>query len=88
MFQSGTVPACVNEELVTPVFMKGDPFDTANYRPIAVTDPLMRLYAIILNTRLQSYTEQQHLRADTQTGFRPHLSTEHQLFALQTFIDC
>ena len=87
MFQSGTVPACVNEGLVTPVFKKGDPFDTANYRPIAVTDPLMRLYAVILNARLQSYTQQQHLRADTQTGFRPHLPTEHQLFALQTFID-
>ena len=87
MFQAGDVPACVNEGLVTPVFKKGDPFDTANYRPIAVTDPLMRLYAVILNARLQNYTEQQHLRADTQTGFRPHLSTEHQLFALQSFID-
>lgn len=87
MFQAGAVPACVNEGLVTPVFKKGDPFDTANYRPIAVTDPLMRLYAVILNARLQSYTEDQHLRADTQAGFRPHLSTEHQLFALQTFID-
>jgi hypothetical protein len=87
MFQAGAVPACVNEGLVTPVFKKGDPFDTANYRPIAVTDPFTRLYAVILNARLQKYTEEQHLRADTQTGFRPHLSTEHQLFALQTFID-
>ena len=87
LFQAGTVPACVNEGLVTPVFKKGDPFHTANYRPIAVTEPLMRLYAAILNVRLQSFTEQHHLRAATQTGFRPHLSTEHQLFALQSFID-
>ena len=87
MFQAGTMPVCMSEGLVTPVFKEGDPFDTANNKPVAVTDPLMILYAVILNARLQNYIEQTHLKADTQTGFRPHLSTEHQLFALQTFID-
>jgi hypothetical protein len=87
IFLAGTVPACVNEGLVTPVFEKGDPYDIAKYRSISVTEPFMRLYAVILNTGLQSFTEQQHLRVDTQTGFRPHLSTELQLFALQSFTD-
>jgi hypothetical protein len=43
LFRTGTVPDFVNGGLVTPVFKKGDPFDTSNYRPITVTEPLMRL---------------------------------------------
>lgn len=44
-FQVGLIPSEVNGGLVTPVFKKGDPLCTDNYRPIAVTEPIMRLYA-------------------------------------------
>ncbi len=47
----------------------------------------MRLYAGILNTRLLDFTESKSLRAASQAGFRPKLSTVHQLFSLQHFID-
>ena len=86
-FLAGRVPACLNCGLVTPVFKKGDRLDTANYRPIAVTDSILRLYAGVLNARLLNFTEEAGLRVDTQTGFRPGLSTVHHLFTLQHFID-
>ena len=86
-FQSGSIPPDINGGLVTPVFKKGDPLDTGNYRPIAVTEPIMRLYAGILNARVVSFTENNDLRAHTQTGFRPGLATQHNLFALQHMID-
>ena len=86
-FQSGFIPPDINGGLVTPVFKKGDPLDTGNYRPIAVTEPIMRLYAGILNAKVVQYTEDNHLRAATQTGFRPGLATQHNLFALQHMID-
>ena len=76
----------MNPGLITPVFKKGDPFDTANYRPIAVMQPVARLYAGLLNARLMAFTEEHGLRAESQTGFRPGLSTVHQLFALQHFV--
>lgn len=85
-FQVGHVPQSANSSLITPVFKKGDPLDTSNYRPIAVTNPIMRLYAGILNTRLIDFTESRRLRAASQAGFRPKLSTVHQLFSLQHFI--
>ena len=47
-FHAGFVPPEVNSAVVTPVFKKGDRALTSNYRPIAVTTPVMRLYAGIL----------------------------------------
>ena len=81
--QYGFVPPEVNSALVNPVFQKGYralTTLTSNYRPIAVTIPVMRLYAGILNARVQRYTEDQRLRAPSQFGFRPHLSTLHPMF--------
>jgi hypothetical protein len=46
-FQVGHIPSEVNGGLVTPVFKKGDPLCTDIYRPIAVTEPIMRFYADI-----------------------------------------
>ena len=86
-FVVGKVPICLQYALVTPVYKKGDKLNTGNYRPIAVTDSIMRLYASILNARLVSFTGDANLRVETQAGFRPGLSTTHQLFTLQHFID-
>ena len=86
-FQLGFIPSEINGGLVTPVFKKGDPLCTDNYRPIAVTEPIMRLYAHILNARLVKFTEENNLRSHTQSGFRPQLSTLHSIFALQYFVD-
>ena len=86
-FLAGRVPASSNVGLVSPVFKRGDPCSPGSYRPIAVTEPLMRLYASILNARLLQFTEVHGLRAATQTGFRPGLSTLHPLLALQHFVD-
>ncbi len=83
----GHVPDFANLAPVTPIFKKGDTTDTANYRPIAVSEPILRLYANILNARVISLTEECTLRAPSQAGFRPALSTLHPLFALQHLID-
>jgi len=86
-FEAGHLPSHINRSLVKPVFKRGDPGDPANYRPIAVTEPLSRLYAAVLHARLVSFTEECHLRDPTQVGFRPGKSTIHQVFALQHFVD-
>ncbi|DBB05821.1 TPA: hypothetical protein ACH3X3_009834 [Trebouxia sp. C0006] len=86
-FSTGSVPQSWKTSLVTPIFKKGDATDTANYRPIAVGEPLSRLYASILVQRLVHFTEQHDLRSPTQAGYRPEHSTIHQAFVLQHVID-
>ena len=58
MMTSGNVPSSVNLALVTPCHKRGRKDDPNNFRPIAVTHPLMRLYAGLLNTRLLEYIEE------------------------------
>ena len=61
--------------------------DPANYGPIAVGEPLYRLYTIILIDRLVAWSEEHGLRSPVQAGFRPRQSPIHHLFALRHFID-
>ena len=87
MMTSGHAPSSVNLALVTPCHKRGSKDDPNNFRPIAVTHPLMRLYAGLLNTRLIQYTEEHSLRAPSQAGFRPGHSVIHQIFSLQHMVD-
>ena len=73
--------------LVTPIHKKGCTLDTANDRPIAVGEPLYRLYTIVLNRRLVDWSEEHQLRSPTQAGFRPRQFPIHHLFALRHVID-
>ena len=86
-FTAAAIPSAWATSTVTPIHKKGDPTDTANYRPVAVGVPLARLYAGVLNSRLTAYLEAQRLRAQGQAGFRPLRSVGHNLFALQHAID-
>ena len=86
-FAAGTIPISWSTAAVTPLHKKGDPTDTANYRPVAVGVPLARLYASVLNGRVTPYFEAEYLRAQGQAGFRARRSINHNLFALQQIID-
>ena len=86
-FRTGVVPAAANVSLITPIHKRGDATEPGNYRPIAVGEPLLRLFAALLNARLVAYTESMGLRAPMQAGFRPGLSTVHQIFAFQHLVD-
>ena len=87
MMTSGDAPSSVNLALVTPCHKRGRKDDPNNFQPIAVTHPLMRLYAGLLNTWLIEYAEEHGLTAPSQAGFRPGHSVIHQIFSQQHMVD-
>ncbi|KAK9827146.1 hypothetical protein WJX74_008106 [Apatococcus lobatus] len=86
-FRHGQLPACISSAIVTPVHKKACRLDPSNYRPIAVGEPLYRLYTTILNDRLVAWSKEHKLRSPAQAGFRPKQSAIHHLLALRHFID-
>lgn len=74
------IPSTWKEALICPVFKKGDPKEIENYRPIALTCLLRRLFEKCLAPR---FNEAQYLLSDFQGGFRANRSTLDHLFLLE-----
>ena len=68
---------------IQPIYKKGSPLDPNNYRPIAITSVLYRLYASMLTTVTDSWArEHGHVR-DEQFGFQRQRSTTQAAFVLR-----
>ena len=87
LFQAGRAPTGKTSAFVMPIHKKGNDLDVGPYRPLAVGEPLYRLYTIILNKRIVDWSEQHGLRSPAQAGSRPQLSAAHHVFALRHFVD-
>lgn len=72
---------------ITPIHKGGDATVAGNYRGIAVSTVLAKLYASLLTRRLSEWSERHHLRAVGQAGFRAGHSTVDQMLVLRTLIE-
>ena len=66
------------EGLLTPIFKSGDKQDPNNYRGICVTSCMGKFFCLILNKRLNDFTQEKF-----QSGHR----TADHVFTLKTLID-
>lgn len=80
------VPVQATASLVTSFHTKGDVAGTADYRPVAMCDPVIRMYALVLNDIIVGTPEGNSLRLCSQAGFRPKLSTLHPPFTFQQVV--
>jgi hypothetical protein len=62
---------------ITPVFKKGLPSDPSNYRPIAITSVIPKIFEKILYLQLIKHLETEHLLTQSQYGYRVGMSTTH-----------
>lgn len=57
IFDTGIFPPTWYEGVIVPVFKKGDPDDTDNYRGITLMSCVLKIYTTILNNRLMKWSE-------------------------------
>lgn len=76
------IPKEWREARIFTIHKKGDSKVASNYRGIAIGNISYKLYAKILNSRLEEYVEENHLLPDTQNGFRRHRSTIDNIYIL------
>ena len=72
---SCTYPSSWKHALVQPVPKKGDRSNPSNYRPIALTSAIAKVFETLLNSHFIKHLESNNLLSDHQYGFRKARST-------------
>ena len=64
---------------ITPIFKKGDKSNTENYRPVALTNHLTKIFERVFRKALVNHMETNNLMNESQHGFRTGHSTITQI---------
>jgi hypothetical protein len=80
-------PETLSTGVVHALFRGGDASKFDNYKGIIVGPILAKLFAMILDKRLNEWAEQHGLRAKGEAKFHKDYRTTYQLFILQTLIE-
>jgi hypothetical protein len=85
---SGYVPCSLKEATITPIFKGGSVSKgyAKNYRPIALTSHLIKIFEKIIRKAIVSYLEEHNYINSNQHGFRAGRSCLSQLLAHYDFI--
>ena len=85
------MPNVLKVSRITPIFKSGDATDPANYRPIAVLSPFVKVLEKIVHNQLISFIDKYNILLKYQFGFRKDHSTELAILAktdiLKTSVD-
>ena len=79
---SGKLPHIWKEANVSPIFIKGDKSDSANYRPISLKCVLCRVLEHIVAFNLTKHVANSNILFELQHGFGEKRSCETQLVML------
>ena len=75
----GNVPDDWRQANVSPVLMKGEKYDTANYRPMSLTCICCKTLKHILVSNINKHLALESILADCKDGFRSGCFCETQL---------
>ena len=87
ILKTGIYPDSWRRNLIKPIFKSGSVNDPSNYRGIALTSCLGKLYARVLYNRLNDYADDNSLICIEQIGFRKVCRTSDHILTLKTIID-
>ena len=64
---------------VIPIYKKGNPVSSDNYRPVSVLSAFSKIFERIVYNRIHDFVSKHRLMFKGQYGFRPGYSTELEL---------
>ena len=71
-----------------PLYKKGDPLDSSNYRPISLTSTFSKIFEKMIANKLIPYLEEHDILCDNQFGYRKSLSSADAIiFTLEKILD-
>ena len=80
-FHLGIVPQFYKDTCITPLFKKGDRARAVNYRPVALTSHVIKIYERILRNAMVEFIEENQILCDNQHDFRSGRSCLTQLLS-------
>ena len=84
---TGYIPKVWGEAYLKPLYKKGDRNNPSNYRGIAISPCLGKVFNSIINARLEEAMNASKINSDLQIGFeKNHMISDH-LFVLKTIIE-
>ena len=86
IFTNCVFPTAWSKSIIVPIFKKGDAESVDNYRGIALTSVISKVYTYILNKRLTKWCDDNLILSEEQAGFRRNYSTTDHVFTLHSII--
>jgi hypothetical protein len=83
VFDNEVWPERWGSGVIVPLHKHDSRLLPSNYRPITLMSIMGKLFGIVVNTRLQDFSERMGTISDEQGGFRAHRGTVDQVFLLR-----
>ena len=87
IYSNGIYPDQWRTHTLSPLYKKGSPSITTNYRGIAVGCSISKLFLSILNNRLTLYAAKHKLIPPHQIGYKKNARTTDHILVLKNLID-
>ena len=84
---SGNFPSPWQYSILVPIHKKGNIHEAENYRGIAISSCLSKLFTNVLHNRLSQFAADNDLIPSNQIGFRKGFRTSDHILTLKTLID-
>ena len=83
LYDKACIPTCWKQAKLSPLYKKGPLLDPNNYRMLAVSGTMYRMYANVIRSLLTEWCVATGQIPDTQYGFYPGRNTLQPMFILR-----
>ena len=87
MLESGKFPTQWKSSILVPIHKKGDKCNPSNYRGIAISSCISKVFIRILNSRINNMMTREGRWSLNQNGFKADCRTEDNLFILNILLE-